>query len=157
MITVQTQPSIMNAQFATTERRTPIILCIDDNPDIAHAIELHLRQFDVEVSKASHGMQGYAMARQHEPDLIVLDIGLPNGNGPMILEELRSHSATSQTPVIILSGMRDRAMQTRMYHLGANRYLTKPIHCNALLAEMSRLVELREVEKFDSGGAEERR
>jgi DNA-binding response OmpR family regulator len=157
MIAIQTQQSIMNNQSATTERRTPTILCIDDNPDIAQAIELHLRQFDVAVSKASHGMQGYAMARQHEPDLIVLDIGLPNGNGPMILEELRSHSATALTPVIILSGMRDRAMQTRMYHLGANSYLTKPIHSDALLAEMSRLVELRKVENLDcDSGAEER-
>jgi DNA-binding response OmpR family regulator len=154
VIAIHTQQSIMNAESATTERRTPTILCIDDNPDIAHAIELHLRQFDVDVSKASYGMQGYALALQQEPDLIVLDIGLPNGDGQMILEELRSHVVTAQIPVIILSGMRDRTMQARMYHLGANSYLTKPIHNGALLAEMNRFVELREVERIDCADEE---
>lgn len=83
----------MNAPSATTERRTPTILCIDDNPDITHAIELHLWQFDVEVNKASYSMQSYAEALRQEPDFIVLDIGLFTGDGTMILEQLRSHSA----------------------------------------------------------------
>jgi DNA-binding response OmpR family regulator len=143
----------MNGPVVRTKRCTPAILCIDDNPDITHAIELHLRRFDVAVSHASYGMQGFAKALQQEPDLIVLDIGLPNGDGTVVLEKLRSHLVTAHTPVIVLSGLRDPTMRARMYRLGANRYLTKPIHSSALLAEMSRLVELCEVEQFADGGA----
>ena len=146
----------INVPFPTTEPRTPTILCIDDNPDTTYAIELHLRRFNVKVSKAEHGMLGYAKALRQEPQLIVLDIRLPHGDGTMVLEQLRSHSATAHTPVIVLSAVHDRAMQVRMFHLGANSYLTKPIHSGALFAEMSRFVELLEVETFDNGIAEGR-
>ena len=89
---------------------TPTVLCIDDDPDITAAIELYMRKFDVKVVRAFHGMHGFSEATQHRPDVIVMDLAMPGGDGAAILECLRRNRQTANIPVIILTGMRDHRL-----------------------------------------------
>ena len=123
-------------------RGTPTILCIDDNPDVSYAIELHLRAFDVRVVRAFHGMHGFAEASRHHPDLIVMDLAMPNGDGATILECIRRNARVAATPVIILTAMRDPVLKRRLFALGADGFLSKPLSFDDLAHEISRFVDL---------------
>jgi DNA-binding response OmpR family regulator len=129
-----------------TSRAAPTILCIDDDPGVSGAIERRLNRYDVHLIRAFHGMHGYAEALRHKPDVIVMDLRMPNGDGATILECLRRNRQTAGIPVIVLSGMRDRRLRQRVLNLGANRFLYKPIFLDELTNELGRFVELRKRE-----------
>ena len=125
-------------------RTRPTVLCIDDDPDVTCAIERRLRKYDVDVVRAFHGMHGYAEALARKPDVIVMDLAMPRGDGATILEWLRSNRQTAGIPVIVLTGMGDRRLRHKLLNLGANRYLRKPIRLEDLLHELGHFVELHE-------------
>ena len=124
----------------------PTILCIDDDPEVSRAIELRLSKYNVHLIRAFHGMHGYAEALAHKPDVIVMDLGMPSGDGATILECLRRNRETAGIPVIILTGLRDRRLRHQLLKLGANRFLRKPILLDELTRELGRFVELHECE-----------
>lgn len=133
----------------TTRPTTPIVLLIDDDPDVSKAIKLRLRPYGVEVLRAFNGMQGYWMALKDRPDAIVSDYTMPEGYGNWLLGRLKGHSATKDIPVIILTGRTiggkpDYPLERTLLSLGASAYLTKPLDFNALVAELRRHVRLRE-------------
>ena len=124
--------------------RTPRILCVDDDPDIHTTIELRMRKYDVEVEHAFYGMQGIVEAAQKLPDLILMDQAMPHGNGEYLLEVIKRNRATSNIPVIVLTGMRNRSLKDRLLHVGAEVILQKPVLFDELVHEMGRFVNLRE-------------
>src|SRR5262245_58774935 len=105
----------------------PLILCIDDDPEVSRVIESYLRRFDVRVVRAFHGMHGFAEALKQAPNLIIMDVAMPSGDGGTILECLRRNQLTAAVPVVLLSGMRDLALRRKLFALGANQFLKKPI------------------------------
>ena len=123
---------------------TPTILCIDDDPDVSGAIERRLSNYDVDVVRAFHGMHGFAEALTHKPDVIVMDLAMPRGDGVTILECLRRNRQTAGIPVIVLTGMRDRRLRHKLLSLGANQFLNKPMRLDELLHELGHFVDLRE-------------
>jgi chemosensory pili system protein ChpA (sensor histidine kinase/response regulator) len=132
----------------------PTILCIDDDPEVSGGIERQLRDYDVRVIRAFHGMHGYAEALAHRPDVIVTDLRMPSGDGATILECLRRNRQTVDVPVIVLTGMRDRRLRHKLQDLGANAFLYKPLPPDELIQTLRRFVELREchMELTCSGG-----
>ena len=124
----------------------PTILCIDDDPDVSGAIERRLSRYDVRLIRAYHGMHGYAEALAHKPDVIVMDLRMPSGDGRAILECLRRNRQTSAIPVIVLTGLRDRSLKHRLLSLGANEFLCKPLLLDELTRTLGQFVELRERE-----------
>lgn len=131
---------------AAAKAPTPLVLCIDDDPEVSRLVERCLADWDVKVMRAFHGMQGFAAATKYAPSVIVMDVAMPSGDGPTVLEWLRRNPATARLPVILLSGMRDRRIPRRMFELGADQFLHKPIHCDRLRHELSRFIDLRPVE-----------
>jgi DNA-binding response OmpR family regulator len=129
-----------------TNRAAPTILCIDDDPEVSDAIERRLSRYDVHLIRAFHGMHGYAEALAHKPDLIVLDLAMPSGDGATILECLRRNQQTEAIPVIVLTGMRDRRIKQRLRKLGANEYLCKPLPLDDLTRTLRRFVDLQQRE-----------
>lgn len=127
-------------------RPAPRVLCIDDDPDVSDAIARRLSRYDVDLIRAFHGMHGYAEALAHKPDVIVMDLVMPSGDGATILECLRRNRQTAAVPVIVLTGMRDRRLRHKLMNLGANRFLRKPILLDELMDELSRFIELRDRE-----------
>ncbi len=124
--------------------RTPVILCVDDDPEISRMIELKLSRFNVEVQRAFFGMHGLWEAVQSAPDLIILDVSMPQGDGKFVLGCLKRNPQLAGVPVIVLTGSRDRDLRRRMFHLGAAQFLKKPIAFDDLLHEIQHIVDLRE-------------
>lgn len=124
----------------------PRILCVDDDPDIQTTIELRMRSFDVQVEHAYHGMHGIVEAIKAHPDLILLDVAMPNGNGEYLLKCIKANSATADIPVIVLTGMRDPCLKNRLLQTGAAVFLQKPVHFDELLHHISRFVDVRKCE-----------
>ncbi len=122
--------------------RTPRILCIDDDPEICRTLEMRLSDYQAEVLVAYFGTQGFWEAITDHPDLILMDVSMPSGDGRFVLESLRNNQATERIPVIVLTGMRDPDLQSEMLALGADSFLNKPVHFDVLLSEMQSFVEI---------------
>jgi DNA-binding response OmpR family regulator len=122
----------------------PTILCIDDDPDVSGAIERRLSRYDIDFIRAFHGMHGYAEALAHRPDVIVMDLRMPRGDGATILECLRRNRQTAGIPVIVLTGLRDRQLRHKLQDLGADEFLYKPLPLDELTQKLRRFIDLRD-------------
>src|ERR1700748_2615600 len=103
------------------------ILIVEDEPALLSGLQLRLSANDYEVILAGNGMAGIAQMRKHKPDLMILDLGLPAGDGFSVLERLKVNESLSGIPVIVLSG-RDRVGNwDRALKAGAKTFLQKPV------------------------------
>ena len=109
------------------------ILIIDDEPAIRKLLEIALESNDYKVWKAATGKEGEAIAANHPPELILLDIGLPDINGHELLKELRKWYNKS---IIILSVQNSEEDIVKALDSGATDYLTKPFRTAELLARI---------------------
>ena len=132
------------AQTEPNDKRTPIILCIDDDPDITRTIELRLSSYEVEVMCNFTGMQGFWQAVQHKPDLIITDLLMPQGDGEHLIECLKRNQETYAIPVIVISGQKGHKVESQMRRMGADSFFHKPISYEVLLDEINQYIQLRE-------------
>jgi DNA-binding response OmpR family regulator len=110
------------------------ILVVDDDPDMRLGLQLRLKANNYDVIFAGDGVASIAEARKHMPDLMILDLGLPAGDGFSVLERLKVNEGLSSIPVIVLSG-RDRVGNwDRAMKAGAKTFLQKPVANDKLLA-----------------------
>ncbi|MEH6656837.1 response regulator [Leeuwenhoekiella marinoflava] len=109
------------------------ILIIDDEPQIRKLLQINLENNDYKVVQASTAKEGILMAANHPPDLIILDIGLPDKSGHEVLQELRQWF---NKPVIILSVLNNEKDIVFALDTGATDYLTKPFRTGELLARI---------------------
>ena len=103
------------------------VLYIDDNATSRKLVELLLRGRSVDFEGASTAADGIAAARAREPDLILLDLQLPDGSGEEVLRALRSEASLRAVPIVMLSAQASRDTVRRLLEAGANDYLTKPL------------------------------
>jgi two-component system, OmpR family, KDP operon response regulator KdpE len=111
----------------------PHILVIDDELQIQRAIRTILTEKQFRVTTASRGEEGLALAAANEPDLIILDLGLPDMEGVEVCQRLREWT---QTPIIILSVRDSERDKVAALDMGADDYLTKPFGIEELLARI---------------------
>lgn len=111
------------------------VLVVDDERDIAQLIRRYLEHGGYEVAIAHSGSDAWRLVREQPPDLITLDINLPDVDGFTVLEWLKQDPATAAIPVVFLSINSDEG---RGIHLGAIDYLTKPVQEEVLLARVTR-------------------
>lgn len=109
------------------------VLVVDDEPQILRALTINLRARHFEVITATTGADALASAAAHPPDLVILDLGLPDIDGVDVVRALRGWSTV---PVIILSGRTDSADKVDALDAGADDYLTKPFGVDELLARI---------------------
>ncbi len=109
------------------------VLIVDDEPQIVRALRINLRvrQYDVDV--AATGAQALETAARHPPDLVLLDLGLPDLDGAQVIEGLRGWT---DAPIIVLSGRADSADKVAALDAGADDYVTKPFGMDELLARI---------------------
>ena len=118
----------------------PRILLVDDEPAIQRSVGLLLRARGYNVQIAGTGADAIAMAAREEPDLVVLDLGLPDLEGTEVCRRIRT---TSQVPIVVLSARGAEADKVNALDLGADDYITKPFGPDELLARIR--VALRRV------------
>jgi len=111
----------------------PEILIIDDEPQIRKLLEITLQTNNYMVRQASNAKEGLIMAGNHPPELILLDLGLPDESGHVVLQKLRNWYTK---PVIILSVQKNEEDIIRALDNGANDYLSKPFRAGELLARI---------------------
>lgn len=111
----------------------PNILVIDDEVQIRRLLRLNLEANNYNMIEAENGLMGLQMAASHHPDLIILDLGLPDKDGFEVLKDLRLWSIV---PVIILSVRNSENDIVSALDAGANDYLTKPFNSNELMARI---------------------
>lgn len=109
------------------------IVVIDDEPQIRKLLQINLESNDYKVIEAATGKEGIALSANHIPDLILLDIGLPDKSGHEILKELR---LWYEKPIIILSVQKNEADIILALDNGATDYLTKPFRTGELMARI---------------------
>lgn len=125
------------------------ILVIDDEPQIRRFLRISLSSQGYEVLEADHARQGLELAATQAPDLVVLDLGLPDMDGKQALAELRSWTAV---PVIILSVRAGEAEKVTALDSGANDYVTKPFGIQEFLARVRNLLRRSPAEATDEKG-----
>lgn len=114
------------------------ILIVEDDLDISRLLRLELEEAGFNVSSCENGIRGLSAIREEGPDLIVLDLGLPDLNGAEIARRVRK---TSETPIIILTAADDVNTKVDLLNSGADDYLAKPFHAEELVARIR--VQLR--------------
>ena len=122
-------------------RKVPRILLVEDNEGMRKlARTLISKKTNWELYEAADGAQALELVNKVRPDLIVLDIMMPNMNGYEFLEKIRQNLATATIPVLILTALDSYENEVKGFSLGADDYLTKPYNINVLLARMKRLL-----------------
>jgi two-component system KDP operon response regulator KdpE len=109
------------------------ILVVDDDPDLLRALRLRLRANQYDVTTASDGYAAIASAQKERPALIILDLGLPVGDGFVVLERLQASDALSGIPVIVLSARDPQANEQRALRAGAAAFFQKPADNDELM------------------------
>ena len=110
------------------------ILIVDDDPDVRHGMHVRLRANHYDTFFAADALSSMTEARKHEPDLIILDLGLPAGDGFVVMERLRAIPSLAVIPVVVVSGRAGLANQERAIKAGAKAFLEKPVDNAELLA-----------------------
>jgi two-component system KDP operon response regulator KdpE len=109
------------------------VLIVDDEPQILRALRINLRVRHYEVHVAGTGTQALEVAAKHPPDLVILDLGLPDLDGVEVIQGLRGWT---DAPIIVLSGRADSSDKVDALDAGADDYVTKPFSMEELLARM---------------------
>ncbi|HVA60918.1 MAG TPA: ATP-binding protein [Mycobacteriales bacterium] len=130
------------AEEATGSESRHKILYIEDNLSNVRLVERVLeRRSDVQVISALQGRLGVALAREHRPVLILLDLHLPDVNGDEVLRQLRDDPATATTPIVMVSADATAGQVERLLAEGATAYLTKPLDVQDLLTALDAAID----------------
>ena len=114
------------------------ILIVDDDESIRSLLHQELGDAGYHIEEASNGKEALARVRANRPDLIILDIMMPEMNGFDVAAVLKNDPQTMDIPIIVLSVIQDKA---RGFRIGVDRYLTKPIDTSLLFTEIGSLLE----------------
>jgi CheY-like chemotaxis protein len=102
------------------------VLIADDDRVHVRMVSNYLKQRGLELISVYDGMQTMMFARREKPDVILLDISMPAGNGFEVLKNLKASSGTGQTPVIVVSGSIELAAERKVLEGGADAFVRKP-------------------------------
>jgi DNA-binding response OmpR family regulator len=124
------------------------ILIVDDDPDIREGMQVRLNYSGYDTCFAIDALSCVDAAHKEKPDLIILDLGLPKGDGFVVIEQLKRHPTLSVIPIVVVSARDARSNQERAAKAGATAYLQKPVNNAEFLAVIRKaLGELAPVEE----------
>ena len=124
-------------------RQPPLILAVDDTPENLDILRLRLEAHDYAVATAADGEEGLALARELEPDLILLDVMMPKLDGIAVVRAIKGDGALPFIPIILVTARSDTRDVVEGLDAGADDYLTKPFDHSALLARVRSMLRLK--------------
>lgn len=120
----------------------PTVLVADDNADICDLLQIGLARLGVRVLVASNGREAYDSILANHPDLVLLDLMMPEMSGLEVLEKLRADDQYQHLPVIMITARTQDDDVERGYALGASDYVTKPFNLKDLMGKVAALLGL---------------
>jgi DNA-binding response OmpR family regulator len=125
---------------------TPMIrvLVIDDDASIRLVLQRNLEYAGFEVLTAEDGATGIEAVRQNLPDVVILDLMMPQIDGYDVLEALRGDARTSEVPVLVLTALTSLAVKERCHRAGATLVMTKPFEPTSLASQIEGILEARQ-------------
>src|SRR5271157_3305655 len=114
--------------------KAPLVAVVDDDPDIIELVSVHLRKTGMKVREFLDAESFYRFLRQDVPDLVLLDLMLPDADGVEVCKFLRRNERLSAVPVIMLTAKADEVDRVLGLELGADDYVTKPFSPKELVA-----------------------
>lgn len=124
------------------------VLIVDDQPELRHVLQICLQAAGVEVLEAGNGDQAVSVIKEHNPEIIFLDVMMPGRNGFELCSHIRDQAHCSGTYIIMLSAKTDTGHRVSGLESGADAYLTKPFQPDEIMAQLK--VGLRAVENRKS-------
>lgn len=111
----------------------PLVLVIEDDASLRRFLRMALQHRDYQVIEAARAQEGEALARSHNPDVILMDLGLPDQDG---LDLLQSFRAWNPAPIVVISARNQEATKVKALDAGADDYVTKPFGPDELMARL---------------------
>jgi two-component system phosphate regulon response regulator PhoB len=133
------------------------ILVVDDEEDILELLRYNISKEGFDVIAASNGTEGISLAKKKKPDLIILDLMMPDIDGLDVCRELKSHTPTAEIPVIMLTARVAESDIVAGFDHGADDYVSKPFSPKVLIARIKAVLRRRENFAEQGGQAVERR
>jgi DNA-binding response OmpR family regulator len=127
------------------------ILIVDDDEDSVKGLRLRLRAHNFNIAVAMDAVSAISQAKNESPDLILLDLGLPAGDGFVVMERLANLDSLSSIPVIVLSARDPHVNRERALNAGAIAFFQKPADNDELLSAIHKALGLNEMAVFSSG------
>jgi len=124
--------------------KRPTILVVDDDPGVCQALVRYFSRYEAAVLQAHHGAHGIWLATTKRPDVIIMDLRMPQGQGQDVVEHLKRRSDTCRIPIIVLTGLYHDGLERRMRKLGVDEYFTKPVRFEDLCYAVRCFIDLRE-------------
>ncbi len=109
------------------------ILIVEDDKDIARALSLRLKAAQYEVVMAHDCVSGTALGIKEEPDLIILDVSMPGGDGFTLASSLQAHATTTPAPVVFVTASKSPDIRNRAFEAGAVGFFEKPFNAHEIL------------------------
>jgi CheY-like chemotaxis protein len=120
----------------------PHVLVIEDSASLRRLIEVCLRALDVTISSVSDGLQGLAAVKESDPEVVVLDIGLPELDGWEVLSQLRDDEDTAHLKVLVLTAHAQPEMADKAAQGGADAFMTKPFRPSDVREQVEKLLTM---------------
>jgi DNA-binding response OmpR family regulator len=117
------------------------ILIVDDNSELLTVLRLGFKEAGFTVRTADNGADALKKVRSFAPDLILLDLVLPEMDGFAICETLKKNSVTTSIPIVVLTGLSSQLSRFAGLESGADEYLTKPFNFDEVLTKVNRVLE----------------
>jgi len=130
------------------------ILVIEDEADIRQVLEYNLKSAGHEVIEAARGLDGLRLLREREPDLVLLDLMLPDMLGTEVCRTIKDNPATRSLPVVMLTARDEEIDRVVGFEIGADDYVTKPFSVRELILRIRALLRRREVPAGDASNIE---
>jgi two-component system phosphate regulon response regulator PhoB len=115
----------------------PTVLIVDDEKDLRHLLDFNLKQAGYRTLHASTGEEALAQAARHEPDMILLDLNLPDLSGTEVAKRLKADPETREIPIVMLTARGGEADRITGFELGAEDYVPKPFSVRELVLRLN--------------------
>ncbi|MBN1289147.1 MAG: response regulator [Actinobacteria bacterium] len=116
------------------------VLIVDDDPSISKLLSIALSSEGYEVYEALNGIKGYKVARREKPDIVLLDIMMPDVDGFEVFRRIKLDPTTNRIPVLFVSAKSSREDVRKGLSMGAEGYITKPFKISCLLDKVNEVV-----------------
>ena len=123
--------------------RQPAILIVDDDPDLCSMLQFYFENLEYTVHIARRGAAAMRIARDVRPDVILLDVRLPDSDGFTVARTLRADRYTQHIPIIFLTGRNEPTDRVEALEIGADDFVTKPFDAQELRLRIERVLKAR--------------